>query len=108
MKVIEHIQQAKDTLVSFEILRPLKGRTINSIYEHLDPLMAFNPSFINVTYHRSETMFKKKSDGTFEKVDLSMHQRPDDPEIARLCQSKLCSRPFHYCSLTIHLLTLHQ
>lgn len=70
MKVIDHIRQAKDTLVSFEILPPLKGKTINSIYEHLDPLMAFKPSFINVTYHRSEHVFKKKADGTFEKVEV--------------------------------------
>jgi methylenetetrahydrofolate reductase (NADPH) len=70
MKVIEHIQQAKDTLVSFEILPPLKGKTMSAIYDHLDPLMEFKPSFINVTYHRSETMFKKKADGTFEKVEV--------------------------------------
>jgi methylenetetrahydrofolate reductase (NADPH) len=70
MNVIEHIKQAKDTLVSFEILPPLKGKTISSIYDHLDPLMEFNPAFINVTYHRSETMFKKKSDGTFDKVEV--------------------------------------
>jgi methylenetetrahydrofolate reductase (NADPH) len=57
-------------LVSFEILPPLKGKTITSIYDHLDPLMEFKPSWINVTYHRSETMFKKKTDGTFEKVDV--------------------------------------
>ncbi|MGG9970854.1 methylenetetrahydrofolate reductase [NAD(P)H] [Ferruginibacter sp. SUN002] len=70
MKVTDHIAQAKDTLVSFEILPPLKGKTINSIYDHLNPLMEFKPSFINVTYHRSETMFKKKGDGTFEKVEV--------------------------------------
>jgi methylenetetrahydrofolate reductase (NADPH) len=70
MKVIDHINQAKDTLVSFEILPPLKGKTINSIYDHLDPLMEFKPSFINVTYHRSEHVFKKKLDGTFEKVEV--------------------------------------
>lgn len=70
MKVIEHIHQTNGTKVSFEILPPLKGKTINSIYEHLDPLMEFKPAFINVTYHRSETMFKKKSDGTFEKVEV--------------------------------------
>ncbi|MFT3826440.1 MAG: methylenetetrahydrofolate reductase [NAD(P)H] [Chitinophagaceae bacterium] len=70
MKVIDHIRQAKDTLVSFEILPPLKGKTINSIYEHLDPLMEFKPSFINVTYHRSEHVFKKKADSTFEKVEV--------------------------------------
>lgn len=70
MKVIDHIRQAKGTLISFEILPPLKGKTINSIYEHLDPLMEFKPSFINVTYHRSEHVFKKKADGTFEKVEV--------------------------------------
>jgi len=70
MKVIDHIKGAKNTLVSFEILPPLKGKTISSIYEHLDPLMEFSPAFINVTYHRSETMFKKKADGTFEKVEV--------------------------------------
>ncbi|MER3498843.1 MAG: methylenetetrahydrofolate reductase [NAD(P)H] [Chitinophagaceae bacterium] len=70
MTVIEHINQAKKTLISFEILPPIKGKGINAIYEHLDPLMEFKPSFINVTYHRSETMFKKKTDGTFEKVEV--------------------------------------
>ena len=70
MKVIEHINNAKDCLVSFEILPPLKGKTMAAIYDHLDPLMEFKPSFINVTYHRSETMFKKKADGTFEKVEV--------------------------------------
>lgn len=70
MKVIDHIKGSQNTLVSFEILPPLKGKTISSIYEHLDPLMEFGPAFINVTYHRSETMFKKKADGTFEKVEV--------------------------------------
>ncbi|MET6999077.1 methylenetetrahydrofolate reductase [NAD(P)H] [Chitinophaga defluvii] len=70
MKVTEHIAQAKDTLISFEILPPLKGKSIESIYDHLDPLMEFKPAFINVTYHRSEHMFKKKADGAFEKVEI--------------------------------------
>jgi methylenetetrahydrofolate reductase (NADPH) len=70
MNVTEHIQQAKSTLFSFEVLPPLKGKTITSIYDHLDPLMEFKPSWINVTYHRSETMFKKKADGSFEKVEV--------------------------------------
>lgn len=70
MKVTEHIAQAQDTLISFEILPPLKGKTINSIYDHLDPLMEFKPAYINVTYHRSEHVFKKKADGTFEKVEV--------------------------------------
>ncbi len=70
MKITEHIAQAKGTLLSFEVLPPLKGKTISSLYDHLNPLMEFKPSWINVTYHRSETMFKKKADGTFEKVEV--------------------------------------
>jgi methylenetetrahydrofolate reductase (NADPH) len=70
MKVIEHLKQANGTQVSFEVLPPLKGKGINALWDHLDPLMEFKPSFINVTYHRSESMFKRKQDGTFEKVDV--------------------------------------
>jgi methylenetetrahydrofolate reductase (NADPH) len=70
MKVNDHISEAKSTLVSFEILPPLKGKTINSIFDHLDPLMEFKPAYINVTYHRAEHVFKKKADGVFEKVEV--------------------------------------
>lgn len=70
MTITQHLQNANDTLVSFEILPPLKGKTIASLYDHLDPLMEFKPSWINVTYHRSESMFKKKADGTFDKVEV--------------------------------------
>ena len=49
MKVIEHINQAKDTLISFEVLPPLKGKGIGALYKHLDPLMAFKPAINKVT-----------------------------------------------------------
>ena len=70
MQVTEHLAKAKDTLVSFEVLPPLKGKTISYIYEHLDPLMEFKPSWINVTYHRSETIIRKNEMGIDEKVDV--------------------------------------
>lgn len=70
MKVTDHIKESKGTAISFEILPPLKGKTIESIYNHLDPLMEFKPAFINVTYHRSEQVFKKRADGSFEKVEI--------------------------------------
>jgi methylenetetrahydrofolate reductase (NADPH) len=68
MKVIDKINSSTAPLLSFEILPPLKGKSIQSIYDGLDPLIEYKPSFINVTYHRSETTFKKKADGSFEKV----------------------------------------
>lgn len=70
MKVIDKINNRADTLISFEVLPPLKGKTIQSVFDHLDPLMAFNPAWINVTYHRSESSFKRRADGSFEKIEL--------------------------------------
>lgn len=75
MKVIEHIKQAKGkTLFSFEILPPLKGKNIQSIYDGINPLMEFDPKFINVTYHREEYVYKTHDNGLLEKV--SMRKRP--------------------------------
>lgn len=68
MKVIDHIKNAEETLISFEILPPLKGRGIECIYKQLDVLMEHNPAFINVTYHSSEYKYKQRSDGSFDKV----------------------------------------
>jgi methylenetetrahydrofolate reductase (NADPH) len=71
LKVTEHLKKANGkTLFSLEILPPMKGKTIESIFHVLDPLMEFNPSFINVTYHRAEQVYKRKQDGSFERVDI--------------------------------------
>jgi methylenetetrahydrofolate reductase (NADPH) len=86
MKVIDHIRQAKDTLISFEILPPLKGKGISAIYSHLDPLMELKPAYINVTYHRSEHIFKKKADGNFEKVVI--RKRPGTEAICASIMNK--------------------
>src|SRR3979409_1296796 len=86
MKVTEHIAQAKDTLISFEVLPPLKGKGIGALYGHLDPLMEFKPSFINVTYHRSEHVFKKRGDSSFEKVVV--RKRPGTESICAAIMNK--------------------
>jgi methylenetetrahydrofolate reductase (NADPH) len=74
VKVIDHLKKAKSTLFSFEILPPLKGKSISSIYEGIDPLVEFKPAFINVTYHREEYVYKKREKGYLEKV--SIRKRP--------------------------------
>jgi len=55
------------TLFSFEILPPLKGQNIQSIFDGIDPLMEFNPPFIDVTYHREEYEFKELANGLLQK-----------------------------------------
>lgn len=74
MKITDHIVQAKQTLFSFEILPPLKGQNIQSIYNAIEPLMEFNPPFVDVTYHREEFVFKNRGNGLLEKK--STRKRP--------------------------------
>ncbi|RFC53562.1 methylenetetrahydrofolate reductase [NAD(P)H] [Brumimicrobium aurantiacum] len=86
MKVIDHINEAKDTLFSFEILPPLKGKSIQSIYNGIDPLMEFKPKFINVTYHREEFVYKERDKGLLEKV--SIRKRPGTVGICAAIMNK--------------------
>lgn len=68
MKVIDHIKRRKGkTLFTFELLPPLKGDSIENIYNTIDPLIEFSPAFINVTYHREEVTYKKHPNGLLEK-----------------------------------------
>ncbi|NNG08635.1 MAG: methylenetetrahydrofolate reductase [NAD(P)H] [Arenibacter sp.] len=58
MKVTEHIAKAKgETLFSFEIIPPVKGRSIQELYDNIDPLMEFNPPFVDVTTSREEYIY---------------------------------------------------
>ena len=67
MKVTEHIEKAKgETLFSFEIIPPVKGRSIQELYNNIDPLMEFNPPFIDVTTSREEYVYIDR-DGLLDK-----------------------------------------
>jgi len=68
MKVIDYIKQAKSALFTFEILPPLKGQDIEDLMKTIEPLMEFNPPFIDVTYHREEYVYKHKENGLLEKT----------------------------------------
>lgn len=86
MKLTEGLAGAKETIISFEILPPTKGKSIESIYQHLDPLMEFKPAFINVTYHRAEQVFKKRPDNSFERVEI--RKRPGTVGICAALMNK--------------------
>ncbi|WP_192821952.1 methylenetetrahydrofolate reductase [NAD(P)H] [Rufibacter sp. LB8] len=86
MKVTHHLQNATKTLFSFEILPPVKGTSIQSIYEGIDPLMEFRPPFINVTYHREEYVFKERENGLLEKITI--RKRPGTVGICSAIMNK--------------------
>lgn len=86
MKVTNHILQAKETLFSFEILPPLKGKSIQSIFDGIDPLMEFKPKFVNVTYHREEFIYKERDNGLLEKI--AIRKRPGTVGICAAIMNK--------------------
>ena len=75
MKVIDYFKNSEGkTLISFEVLPPLKGGKIQSIFDILDPLMEFKPPFIDVTYHREEFIYNQNENGYYEKT--AIRKRP--------------------------------
>ena len=87
MKITEHIERsAGKTLFSFEILPPLKGHNIQGIFNGIDPLMEFNPPFIDVTYHREEYVYIERENGLLEK--RVVRKRPGTVGICAAIQSK--------------------
>ncbi len=86
MKLTDKISQSKSTLFSIEILPPLKGKSIQSIYDSIDPLMEFKPAFVDVTYHREEYVYKKREGGYLEKV--SIRKRPGTVGICAAIMNK--------------------
>jgi methylenetetrahydrofolate reductase (NADPH) len=86
MKITEHIEKVDKTLFSFEILPPLKGKSIEAIYNAIDPLIEFNPSFIDVTYHREDYILRPRKDGTFDRI--STRKRPGTVAICAAIMNK--------------------
>jgi len=86
MKVIDKLQNSKKTLFSFELLPPRKGRTLETIYKAIDPLIEFDPLNINITFHQQESVYIKQADGSIQRKIIS--KRPGTVAIAAAIMSK--------------------
>ena len=53
-------------MFSFELIPPVKGKSIQELYANIDPLMEFNPPFIDVTTSREEYVYLDR-DGLLDK-----------------------------------------
>ncbi|MFA8437203.1 MAG: methylenetetrahydrofolate reductase [NAD(P)H] [Marinifilaceae bacterium] len=70
MKVIDLLntaQQNRKTLFSFELLPPLKGNSIQKVFNTIDLLREFDPQYINITSHRDEVQFVANGKGVYQK-----------------------------------------
>ncbi|MBN1639214.1 MAG: methylenetetrahydrofolate reductase [Ignavibacteriales bacterium] len=85
MKIIEHLSNAKETLISFEIIPPKRGGDIKSLLATLDDIVKFNPPFIDITSHAAEVDYEETKEGIKVKVK---RKRPGTLGICALIQNK--------------------
>jgi methylenetetrahydrofolate reductase (NADPH) len=86
MKVIEHLEQAKNTLISFEIIPPKRGGNIKQLLQVLEDIVKYNPPFIDITSHAAEVIFEETSGGEMQmKIK---RKRPGTLGICALIQNK--------------------
>ncbi len=87
MQVSELIKNNQGkTAFSFELLPPLKGNSIQQVFNVIERLKEFDPKYINITTHHSENIFVKNEDGTIQK--RSIRKRPGSVAIAASIQNK--------------------
>ena len=86
MSVIDSITHTTHTAFSFEVLPPLKGTGINSLFHTIDELREFDPKYINITTHRSEYVYQESPEGLFQKV--SFRRRPGTVAVAAAIKNK--------------------
>nr|HPI44387.1 methylenetetrahydrofolate reductase [Tenuifilaceae bacterium] len=86
MKVINILKKSKSTLFSFELLPPLKGHNIQTIFDSIDKLVEFNPAYINITYHKEEVVYRPDPFGGVEPVKV--RRRPGTVGLSAAIQQR--------------------
>lgn len=86
MKVIEHLANAKQTLISFEIIPPKRGGDIKQLMEVLETIVKYKPPFIDITSHAAEVVYEETPSGEY-KMKVK-RKRPGTLGICALIQNK--------------------
>jgi len=65
MSVASFLNSQHKTAFSFEVLPPMRGKSIDNIFSNIDRLMAFDPAYINITTHRTEVVYQPMDNGMY-------------------------------------------
>lgn len=85
MRVTEHLAEASQPPISFEIIPPLRGGTVRTLLALIDDLVPFRPPFIDITSHAAEVVYEETGDGIRRRVK---RKRPGTLGICALIQNK--------------------
>jgi len=87
MAVIDDIKRGgSKTAFSFEVLPPVKGTGMKSVYSAIDQLVEYNPLYINITTHCSDITYKELPNGMYERK--SLRRRPGTSAVAAAIHSR--------------------
>ncbi|MDR1437056.1 MAG: methylenetetrahydrofolate reductase [Candidatus Symbiothrix sp.] len=86
MSVIDFLNNNKKTAFSFEILPPLKGNSFTKVCKIIDKLREYDPKYINITTHHSETVYRETGTGLLKKINV--RKRPGTVAIAAAIQNR--------------------
>jgi len=85
MKVIEHLEQAHQPLISFEIIPPLRGGNLAKLMRLVEDLAEHRPPFIDITSHAAEAVFEETRGGYQRRIK---RKRPGTLGVCALIQNK--------------------
>lgn len=89
--VADFLAGSHPTAFSFEILPPIRGKSISDTYKKLKKLIEFNPAYINITTHRNEISYNHIGGGTYREV--TSQRRPGTVAVAAAIREHFGVRP---------------
>jgi len=75
MRITELFQTGRP-FPSLEIIPPMNGITKDELLSSIEPLMEFQPRYINVTTHRDEFQYVRQADGSFHREVVNSRVSP--------------------------------
>ncbi len=98
MSVASFLNGDHSTAFSFEVLPPLRGNSIDTLFSSVERLMEYSPAYINITTHRTDVVYKEVSAGVFQRT--TERKRPGTVAIAAALKSRygVATVPHIICS----------
>lgn len=98
MSVASFLKENHSTAFSFEVLPPLRGNSIDTLFDSVKRLMHFAPAYINITTHRTDVVYREVAQGVFQRT--TERKRPGTVAIAAALKSRynVATVPHVICS----------